>query len=169
MLLSSQIAGNSVNCYYLRMRIPRLQLARFLPYRLSVTSNLVSAMIASRYQDLFEISIPQWRVIAVIGEHGSASQQIIGNVTRMDKVTVSRAAISLAARKLITRKIDPNDKRSQRLALSPLGKQLYDSIAPRAMEMESQIFSCLSVRDRRMLVRVLSAIDARVDVIAAKG
>ena len=151
------------------MRIPRLQLARFLPYRLSVTSNLVSAMIASRYQDLFEISIPQWRVIAVIGEHGSASQQIIGNVTRMDKVTVSRAAISLAARKLITRKIDPNDKRSQRLALSPLGKQLYDSIAPRAMEMESQIFSCLSVRDRRMLVRVLSAIDARVDVIAAKG
>lgn len=146
----------------------RLQLAHFLPYRLSVTSNLVSGMIASRYQDLFGISIPEWRVIAVSSEHGSVSQQAICQITRMDKVTVSRAARSLVARRLITRKTNPHDKRSQQLALAPLGKRLYNSIAPRAIEMETQIFSCLSDRDRQTLARVLGVIDARVDAIACK-
>lgn len=149
------------------MTTNRLQLAQFLPYRLSVTSNLVSGMIASRYQDLFGISIPEWRVIAVLAEHGSVSQQAICQVTRMDKVTVSRAAISLVGRKLISRKTNPADKRSQQLALSEQGRRLYESIAPRAIAMETQIFSCLTARDRQWLSRVLGKIDARVDAIAA--
>ena len=146
----------------------RLKLGNFLPYRLSFTSNLVSTMIASRYVAPFGVSIPEWRVIAVIAEHGRISQQAICQLTRMDKVTVSRAAIALVDRKLIARTRNPDDKRSQLLALAAAGRQLYESIAPRAMEMEAQIFSCLSAQDRLMLMRLLGSIDAHVDLLASR-
>ena len=80
-----------------------LQLDDFLPFRLSYTSNLVSERIARSYEALFGLKIPEWRLIAVIAEGKGNTQQEIGSRTRMDKVTVSRAAIALFERGLITR------------------------------------------------------------------
>ena len=50
-----------------------LHLEAFLPYRLSVASNLVSRASARRYQSAFGLSIPEWRVIAVLGRFAPAS------------------------------------------------------------------------------------------------
>lgn len=47
----------------------RLHLDRFVPYQLSVTSNRVSDRIARAYDALFGLSIPEWRLIALIAEH----------------------------------------------------------------------------------------------------
>ena len=44
-----------------------LELERFLPYRLSVLSNTVSQAIADIYERRFELSITEWRVMAVLG------------------------------------------------------------------------------------------------------
>ena len=48
------------------MAEPFLRLDAFLPYRLSFTSNLVSDTIARTYAALFDLSIPEWRVVAVV-------------------------------------------------------------------------------------------------------
>ena len=45
----------------------RLILERFLPYRLSILSNRVSRAIATRFAKTFGLTIPEWRVIAVLG------------------------------------------------------------------------------------------------------
>jgi hypothetical protein len=45
-------------------RQARLDLDRFLPYRLSVLSNRVSDAIAKAYSDRFGLTIPEWRVMA---------------------------------------------------------------------------------------------------------
>ena len=47
-----------------------LELERFLPYRLSVLSNTVSQAIADSYERRFELSITEWRVMAVLGRYG---------------------------------------------------------------------------------------------------
>ena len=44
-----------------------LILEDFLPYRLSILSNTVSSTIASAYNKRFGLSIPEWRVIAILG------------------------------------------------------------------------------------------------------
>jgi DNA-binding MarR family transcriptional regulator len=122
------------------MAAAKLQLDAFLPYRLSITSNLVSDAIAGTYEALFGLSIPQWRLIAVIAENDGISQQAIGVKTRMDKVTVSRAAIALAHRGLIERTGNPVDRRSNQLVLSAAGRALYDQVVPKALELEARIF-----------------------------
>ena len=85
-----------------------LRLDDFLPYRLSFTTNLVSETVASAYEQAFGLRIAEWRVIAVVAESPQGvTQQAIGLKTRMDKVTVSRAAASLIARTLLERR--PHD------------------------------------------------------------
>ena len=119
---------------------PGLKLDIYLPYRLSVASNAVSGLIARAYEDRFGLSIPQWRLICVLAEDGTLTQgQIVGR-TVMDKVTVSRAAIALFERGLITRAPNPADGRSHLLTLTAAGHTLYAQIAPKALELEAAIF-----------------------------
>ena len=137
-----------------------LRLDEFLPYRLSFTSNLVSEQIAQVYASLFALTIPAWRLIAVIAETGGTTQREIGDRTRMDKVTVSRAALALVGRDLIERIPNPADNRSHLLRLTATGEDLYASIAPKALAMEQEIFARLSPPERQMLRSLLQRIDA---------
>lgn len=139
-----------------------LILDNFLPYRLSFTSNLVSDAIASAYEALFGLSIPEWRLIAVIAENDGITQQMIGARTRMDKVTVSRAAIALVGRGLIDRSANPADRRSQLLILSPQGGALYSQVAPKALELEARIFSAIGNLELEQFVAMLRRIDTIV-------
>ncbi|WP_093309193.1 MarR family winged helix-turn-helix transcriptional regulator [Sphingomonas jatrophae] len=139
-----------------------LILDEFLPYRLSFTSNLVSEAVAGAYMALFDLRIPEWRVIAVAAEHDGISQQEIGLATRMDKVTVSRAAIALTARGLLLKRPHPGDKRSHRLSLSAAGRALYAQVAPKALELEERIFAALPEGELDAFVATLRKIDAVV-------
>ena len=79
------------------MTAKTLRLDQFIPYRLSFTAALLRDTIAQSYERLFGISIAEWRVIAWVAELGSVTQQQLCARSRMDKVTVSRAAIALRA------------------------------------------------------------------------
>ena len=139
-----------------------LRLDDFVPYRLSYTSNLVSEAIARTYESLFGLTIPEWRLVAVIAEHDGITQAAICIRTGMDKVTVSRAAIALAARGLVSRVPSPTDRRSHDLALSDEGRTLYAQVAPKALELEKRIFGGLGVEELRTFVATLRRIDGIV-------
>jgi DNA-binding MarR family transcriptional regulator len=141
-----------------------LKLDQFLPYRLSITSNVVSDAIASAYRTLFGLRIPEWRLVAVLAEDGAMSQQALCGRTRMDKVTVSRAAIALVDRGVVARAANPDDQRSHLLTLTGEGWALYEQIAPKAIELEQRIFAGIDpeelVRFRAMLERLEAAAGA---------
>lgn len=146
-----------------------LVLDEFLPYRLSFTSNLVSNAIARTYETLFALTIPEWRIIAVVAELDGATQQHIGQRTRMDKVTVSRAAIALANRGLLIRRANPHDRRSHLIVLSAAGEALYAQVAPKALSLEAEIFAGFNRNELSELVAMLRRIDAMLLARAGKG
>lgn len=143
----------------------RLILDDFLPYRLSYTANLVSDTIARAYDALFGLTIPEWRVVAVVAESSGISQAAIGQKTRMDKVTVSRAAIALVERGLLVREKHPEDRRAHQLALSDTGRELYRAVAPKALELERRIFAGLEPEELKQLVATLRRIDALAEQV----
>lgn len=139
----------------------RLILDRFVPYRLSVTSNLVSDVIASAYEALFGLTIPEWRVIAVVAENDGITQQGICTATRMDKVTVSRATLALVDCGLIARAPNSADRRSRLLALTRAGQALYADVAPKALEFENRIFAAFPQEEIERFMDMLRAIEQR--------
>ena len=141
---------------------PALILDNFLPYRLSFTTNLVSERIATAYQTLFGVSIPEWRVIAHTAEHDGITQLEIGQRSRMDKVTVSRAAITLTKRGVLERKPNPSDKRSHRLVLTAAGRELYSKIVPKALELERDIFVTFPEDELEAFQATLRKIDSLI-------
>ena len=137
-----------------------LVLDDFLPYRLSVASNLVSDSIARTYEALFGLTIPEWRLITVIAEGDGITQQAIGQRTRMDKVTVSRAAIALVERGLLERRANAADKRSHLLHLTGAGEALYAAVAPKALDLERRILAAFSADEVAAFKAMLRRIEA---------
>ncbi|KQM68140.1 MarR family transcriptional regulator [Sphingomonas sp. Leaf17] len=140
----------------------RLILDDFLPFRLSYTSNLVSDSIARAYAALFGLTIPEWRLVTVVAETGGITQNAIGQRTRMDKVTVSRAAAALVDRGLLERQASASDRRSHLLVLSDAGRTLYSAVAPKALDLERRIFTAFSPDELAGFVAMLRRIDTEV-------
>lgn len=131
-----------------------------MPYRLSITSNLVSDRIARAYEAMFGLSIPEWRLVAVVAEVEVTTQAEIGERTRMDKVTVSRAAIALVGRGLMQRAPNRADRRSHLLSLTAAGRDLYAAIAPKALELEARVFARFTPDELTAFTDMLGRIDA---------
>ncbi len=131
--------------------MPRLMLDRFLPYRLSVLSNLVSNAIANIYATRFDLTLPEWRVIAVLGRDANLTARQITEVTAMDKVTISRAVARLAKKKRLIMVADKTDARRQLLSLSRAGEKIYAEIVPLALSLEQKLIDQLSAADQAQL------------------
>ena len=137
----------------------KLTLAQFLPYQLSITSNAVSDLIARAYRGRFALKIPEWRVMAVLGEAASATQRELVASTAMDKVTVNRASKALEDRGLIGRAPNAADGRSHHLALTDTGRELYEQIVPMALSVEAELFSS---EEAQALEAMLTRLRAKV-------
>ena len=138
------------------MAAKKLNLDNFLPYRLSIASNALSERIASEYQNRFGLKIPEWRLMAVLGEGKPKTQRELVEATRMDKVTVNRAAKALAERQLIARQAHAVDGRSHHLELTETGWSLYDAIVPAALASETQLESNITAAERAALMDILA-------------
>ena len=119
-------------------------LAGFLPYQLSIASNAVSSLIAERYRKRFALKIPEWRVIAVLGDaqaRGEAlTQRALTSSTLMDKVAVNRACKVLEDRGLIARAPNKQDGRSHLLELTAEGQSIHEEVMPLALATEQELF-----------------------------
>ena len=142
------------------LAVDQLKLAAFVPYRLSIASNMVSDVIATAYRTLFGLSVAEWRLVTVLAERGQATQAVLASATRMDKLTVSRAAIALVDRHLVERAGNPKDKRSNILTLSADGRDLYAQVAPKALALEQQLLAGFSVEERETLLAMLARLEA---------
>jgi len=140
-----------------------LNLDQFLPYRLSIASNSLSSRIAAEYQSRFGLKIPEWRLMAVLGEGRPKTQRELVAATRMDKVTVNRAAKALADRNLIARQAHEADGRSHHLELTETGRSLYDAIVPAALATEARLESHISAAERVTLMTILAKLTAAAE------
>lgn len=143
----------------------RLILDAFLPYRLSVLNNRVSAALAGQYTERFGLTPAEWRVMAALGEGGRLSASEIVARTAMDKVQVSRAVSSLAESGRVARQADADDGRVVRLALSAAGRAIYDEIVPRALEFEAALTAALSAEERDLFGTLVMRLSKRAETL----
>lgn len=144
-----------------------LHLDEFIPYRLSVLSNTVSLSIAQAYEREFGLTVPQWRILAVLARYPNLSASEVAERTKMDKVAVSRAVAGLLEQRRVVRTYDTVDRRRSMLRLSTVGQAVYTQVAPMALRYEKALLDALSPADRRALDRLLSRLLERA--IALQG
>lgn len=146
---------------------PALALENFLPYRLSILSNTVSGTIASAYDRRFNLSIPEWRVMAVVARSPGLSAAQVAARTLMDKVAVSRAVAKLLKQGRLTREFADQDKRRSILNLSPEGREVYEQVVPLALKIESELLEGFSSEEIDTLNLLVDRMLARMRMLGA--
>ena len=132
-----------------------LQVEHFLPYRLSILSNTVSQAIADDYQRRYDISVTEWRVMAVLARFEGLSAREVAERTAMDKVAVSRALARLVGAGRVSRVTHDDDKRRSVLGLTEAGWRMHDEVAPMARARERELLARLDAEERAWLTRIL--------------
>ncbi len=132
-----------------------LQLEHFLPYRLSILSNTISQAIADDYQRRYDISVTEWRVMAVLARFDGLSAREVAERTAMDKVAVSRALARLVEAGRVSRVTHDDDKRRSVLSLTEAGWIMHDEVAPMARAREREVLAKLDAEERAWLERIL--------------
>ena len=169
---------NSRNCNYLKSRagarvnsirsdfLARLDLFKFVPFRLNRLSAEVSQALSSEYQERYGLDIPEWRVLATLGFRNEAcTAQYISHCTRTHKSTISRAVMSLMQRHLVERVENADDRREFSLGMTEKGKALYEELIPRLLRKEQGIMACLSAQERKDFARLLGKMEESLDLI----
>ncbi|MEQ9813173.1 MAG: MarR family transcriptional regulator [Azospirillaceae bacterium] len=139
------------------------RLDAFLPYRISVLASRVSRRFGRVYGSRFDLSIPEWRLIAHLAQSGAVSVREIFDKVDMDKPKVSRAARRLEDAGLIDKRTDTGDRRLVQLSLTVDGERLFREIEPLAKAFEASLLADLTDDEVRVFERVIDRLMRRLD------
>ena len=130
----------------------KLALETFLPYRLNRLSAAVSQEFRAVYGPHHDLTVPEWRVLATLGQFEAMSAKEIGAHSAMHKTKVSRAVRALEERRWLTRRESPDDRREEilRLRVGALPLLMLE-IVPRALAFEARILEALGPDAERLL------------------
>ena len=127
----------------------RLDLDDFLPHRLSMSAQAVSALVSRAYRDRFGLTAPQWRAMSLLAEHGAQTLGVLSGRAMMDREEVGRAMQDLTWRGLTVADA------VQAYGLTAAGRRLYAEIAPLAQAYEAALTARLAPHEVRLLKRLL--------------
>lgn len=143
-----------------------LALEGFLPYRLVVLAQAVSQGLARIYSQRFGVAMPEWRVLAVLGQHKRLTAKEIGARACMHKTKVSRTLAAMGRRGLVRRVENPKDRREVFVTLTSTGDSLYNAIVPLARAFAQELTADIAAGDREAMERVLATLTASVGPVS---
>lgn len=139
-----------------------LTLSQFVPYRMVNLATEISNGCSRVYREQFDISIPEWRVLARLAEQDNLNSKEVGKATFMDKSKVSRAIKLLEEKNLLARSKDAEDNRAAKLSLTKQGFDMYLNIANEALAWERDMLSALTQKESELLNKIMNKLDAKL-------
>lgn len=135
--------------------IMEIDLEQFLPYQLNQMANLISDDFARVYQQKYNLTIPQWRVLANLAQYGKSNAKDLCTQANMDKSTVSRVIKSLLQRGYVEAQLNQQDKRVTQVMLNEHGNAIYKLIARDVQNWEGQLAEKFSKQQQVQLLNLL--------------
>lgn len=124
-------------------------------YRLSRTASLMSRGAALRFRREFDVSLGEWRALALLATGAPPSLMQLARAAGLDKAQISRVVSSLVARDLVVREAAPGRARSVRLGLTPSGRALHRGLIAAAGERDRAFRAALSTEELATLETLL--------------
>ncbi len=140
-----------------------MQLKKFLPYQLSALSNKISQGIAKYYREQHDITVSEWRVLAILSDVNHQTAKELTEHSQMDKVKISRTMKLLESKGLITERTCKDDARARRYNLTINGRQLINEVKPKAIDFEKRLISTLTEGEISILQKCISTLNQQAD------
>ena len=131
-------------------------------YVLEDQVGFVLRQVAQRHAAIFtsgvdgDITATQWAALAKLREAGPLSQNLLGRHTVMDGATIKGVIDRLMVRGFVEARPHPEDGRRRLIDLTESGRDIVDSLAPRALLISAETVAPLDVTERQTFMRLLS-------------
>lgn len=147
-----------------------LHIEDFLTFRLTRLSNALRNNMTKRYLEEFDLSLPEWRLLALVTRFSPLRFSELTSRSSMDKGQVSRTLRVMTKRGLTKTKViaQRGSRSAEALAapvsvsITPKGKALYQAVLPMAQRRQAQILQTLNESER---VGLYNALDKLFTVI----
>lgn len=128
-------------------------------FQMHTLSNRLSLHLAANYKAKAGLSPAEWRALAVIGRYGPLSAKEIARETVMDVFRITRAIGQIDKKGLITRKIDPEDRRKISVELTKKGRKVIDKIMPDVLESTEKLQAVLTEKEKQTLADLMGKLE----------
>jgi DNA-binding MarR family transcriptional regulator len=147
----------------------QLDLENFLPYRPHRIAGVLSSRTRDIYRRKHKLTVPEWRVLATLGQFGLLTAGDIGRHSAMHKTKVSRAVAALEERRWLVREINEADRREAFLTLTRQGRSAYEEIVPDLTSFEDRLKKELGAAAAGQLLSALARLEAVLLNTGKKG
>lgn len=128
-------------------------ISELLSYRLSRTSSALSRSAALRYRREFDVSLGEWRAIALIAADPTLTLNRLARRAGLDKAQMSRVVARLTERDLVSR--TAGSGRTSQLALTERGTAVYRGLIAAANERDRTFLATLTEDEADVLLKAL--------------
>ena len=148
-----------------------LLIDQFLTFHLVRLANAAKTNVTRQYLIDFNLSVPEWRLLALAMRFAPLRFSEMVEHSNMDKGQVSRTLASMAKRGYVNaRPIGAKPKRSREtislpviVSVTPKGRKLYESVLPVAQRHQARLLRTMSAAERKTLYTVLSRLFETVE------
>ncbi|MXP65323.1 MarR family transcriptional regulator [Roseomonas sp. M0104] len=121
-----------------------------LSYRIHQLANALSRGAAARYRREFDVSLMEWRTIALLGDFAPMSLKDLARQSGLDKGLASRVVGGLVERGLVRRGAAA-DARELALSLTPAGRKVFGGLMRSAGERDAAFRAALTEAEMECL------------------
>ena len=174
-----QKSGAKAACPWLGLAASgaNLNIEDFLTFRITRLSNALRTNVTKRYLEEFGLSIPEWRLLALVTRFSPVRFSDLTHRSSMDKGQVSRTLQVMTKRGLTKMKVikQRGSRTAAALAapvvvsVAPKGKALYKQVLPVARRRQADIIRRFSEADRVAFYTMLDKIFAVIGTAAVMG
>jgi DNA-binding MarR family transcriptional regulator len=140
---------------------PRYQ--SFIGHRLQRAALMLGRNMLETLQSNLDVSVPELRIIATLGQDGMQTISDAAEKTLMDRAQVSRTLTKLKKDGLVDKFTDRHDRRISWLTLTEAGEEKWEEIYPVLRRRNDEMIDDLPTDDLRAFLRVLDYLIASVD------
>ncbi|MDN3922513.1 MarR family winged helix-turn-helix transcriptional regulator [Roseateles violae] len=119
------------------------------------TATAIQRNLTKPALDVFELGLPEWRLLSFLHENGRSIAGEIASRTWMDKAQISRVLDALVARGLVQRDSDPQHKQRLLVELTNRGRQLQAQSFKATRGRQSELLTVLALSERKALFSAL--------------
>jgi DNA-binding MarR family transcriptional regulator len=134
-----------------------------LTSRMLRLSNTFGLYASRRYREQFGVTLPEWRVMSIIGSCEPTSARDVSRILATDKGWVSLSVARLRRRGFVTRASDRADGRRYLLRLTAPGRRLHDAILAVAQQRQRRLVAALPAGAAATLIAGLDRLQAEAD------
>lgn len=145
-----------------------LTITDLLSYRVHRLASILSRSAAVRYRRDFDVSLGEWRALALLGAYAPLSLNQLAREADLDKGQMSRVVSGLVERGLVSRgSLFRRDSRG--LFLTPSGRRTHEGLMRAAAERNEAFLACLTPEETEALESAMAKLSTLGRALAGAG